>query len=84
LTVDLDRTDFGYRVGEVEIVVSDRQDVDAAWQDIATFLKELIPTSNDVDQEPLGKLELYLMKHRLDFYRACVQGGSMMESTMAT
>lgn len=85
LAVDLDRTDFGYRVGEVEIVVADRQDVVAARQEIATFLRQLIPSSNGNggNSQPPGKLELYLMNRRPDIYHACVKAGSMVVANKA-
>jgi adenylate cyclase class IV len=77
LTVDLDATNFGYMVGEVEMVVETNEEVDAARQQIKDFLRQLIPTQ-EVRQPAVGKLERYLMEHRPEHYQACVEGGSIV------
>lgn len=77
LTVDLDGTQYGYMVGEVEAVVYNNDDVSLAKDRINSLIGEIVPEQNRSGPVPVGKLEHYLIRHRPDHYRACVEGGSI-------
>lgn len=80
LTVDLDGTQYDYMVGEVEAVVFAQDEVPLARQRIELLVRELVPTQDDASsQVPVGKLEHYLIRHRPDHYKACIEGGSIKE-----
>ena len=80
LKVDIDKTSFGYQVGEVEAVLDktndDKSKVDAAKEEICKLV-ELI--SSDSQSDPsmvaIGKLEYYLINNHRDHYDACVASG---------
>jgi thiamine-triphosphatase len=74
LSVDLDSTDFGYAVGEVERVVHRQEDVEAARTQVKALIAELCNGSSD---PAVGKLEVFLKKNRLDIYQACVESGTI-------
>jgi len=75
LTVDLDVSNFGYAVGEVEYVVAQKEDIPQAQQTIANFLKRLpLPKFDDdasqqQQKRPLSKLEHYLLQYRPDHFQ---------------
>jgi len=82
LEIVLDSTDFGYCVGEVEILVSRREDIDAAADKILKFLKVHGLTDSDICSEPAGhtkqaagKVDTYLRTYRPDHYQALVTAG---------
>ena len=86
LKVDIDSTDFGYSVGEVEAVIANEDgneaSIEAAKEKIRTLVGMLNcdDTSKD-DNDPsmaIGKLEWYLINNRRDHYDACVEAGVMM------
>jgi thiamine-triphosphatase len=79
LTVDLDGTQYGYMVGEVEAVVYNNEDVPPAKDRINSLIREIVPEQNRSGPVPVGKLEHYLIRHRPDHYRVCVEGGSIPE-----
>lgn len=68
LAVDLDVSNFGYSVGEVEYLVKEKEDVQSAKEKINQFLIKLLPDFDPTSQErsPLSKLEHYLLKFRPD------------------
>jgi thiamine-triphosphatase len=74
LSVDLDTTDFGYAVGEVERVVHRQEDVEAARTQVQALIAELC---NGVSDPAVGKLEYFLKRNRPDIYQACVESGTM-------
>jgi thiamine-triphosphatase len=78
IAVDLDVTNFGYMVGEVEIVVETMEGVQDARQRIEEFLRFLVPSQALHEETAVGKLEHYLMAHRPEYYRACVESGSIL------
>lgn len=81
LIVDLDATDYGYMVGEVEMVVYNKADVAAARARVKAFAAQLVPDSNnDKAVAPLGKLEFYMIQNRPDHYNACITTGSMQKA----
>ena len=84
LKVDIDITDFGYMVGEVEAVLNDvsedKAKVEAAKEKIRKLV-DLISSSedeSDASTAALGKLEFYLINNQRDHYDACVKSGVMM------
>ena len=79
LIVDLDRTDFGYTVGEVEMVVNSEEDVEAARQRVSQLVHTLTADSAVAGDSPaIGKLEYYLVLNRKDQYEACIRSGSIV------
>lgn len=83
LAVDLDGTDFGYMVGEVEAVVHDENKIDGARDRIKTLVSELAFGEADTggDSVAVGKLEFFLMNESPDHYEACVKAGTMRSKT---
>jgi thiamine-triphosphatase len=90
LTVDLDCTDTGFAVGEVEAVVESESDIPQAKLRIQTLVDKLKTTRGSLEEAEnpsnnggigdgpaIGKLEHYLMIHRPDHYKACIQSGSI-------
>jgi thiamine-triphosphatase len=74
LSVDLDTTDFGYAVGEVERVVHRQENVEAARTQVQALIAELC---NGVSDPAVGKLEYFLKRNRPDIYQACVESGTI-------
>lgn len=74
LLVDLDTTDFGYAVGEVERVVHRQEDVEAARTQVQALIVEIC---NGVSDPAVGKLEYFLKLNRPDMYQACVESGTI-------
>jgi len=73
LSVDLDLTDFGYAVGEVELLVDSPSDIATAQHRIRTLIEQL---QVEKDAPPAtGKLEFYLEQYRPDLYDFCVEIG---------
>lgn len=77
LAVDLDVTGHGYMVGEVEMVVETKDELQEARHTIEEFVQFLVPTVGSEAEPAVGKLEQYLMAHRPEYYRACVEAGSL-------
>jgi thiamine-triphosphatase len=76
LSVDLDTTDFGYAVGEVEVVVEDRTDIDSARLRIRSLIESLRDADEDEDPpQATGKLEYYLQRNRPLLYGICLESG---------
>mmetsp|Transcript_25286 Transcript_25286/g.54431 ORF Transcript_25286/g.54431 Transcript_25286/m.54431 type:complete len:345 (+) Transcript_25286:75-1109(+) len=80
LKVDVDKTGFGYMVGEVEAVLNnvseDNVQVEAAKEQIRKLV-DLISSENENDEPmvAIGKLEYYLINNHRDHYDACVKSG---------
>ena len=89
LKVDIDRTDFGYAVGEVEAVFQsngiDTQAVELGKEKIRNLVELLTYEQNKAFGESkeeanlttmsMGKLEYYLKSNNEDHYDACVRAG---------
>ena len=83
LSVDIDATDFGYGVGEVEAILSKGDDmVDARKRigrlvaDICAASNQKEPTTSAASELPtFGKLETYLMEKRPEHYDAIINAG---------
>ncbi|XP_051051654.1 thiamine-triphosphatase isoform X2 [Phodopus roborovskii] len=74
LRVDLDSTDFGYAVGEVEVMVHEKAEVPAALEKIFSFSRMLgVPAQ----EKAPAKLLVYLQRFRpLDYQRLLEANGS--------
>lgn len=79
LVVDLDRTNYNYTVGEVEILVHTEDEVAAARRRIGEFVQLLLPSPSMDDNIGIGKLEYYMSRHCKAHYEACVRGGSIQK-----
>lgn len=83
LRVDIDKTGFGYMVGEVEAVLNDvseeKVQVKAAKENIRKLVNLI---TSDVETDKLrvamGKLEYFLINNQRDHYDACVKSGVLM------
>ena len=77
IAVDLDSTDFGYAVGEVEVCVARAEQVEGAKKAIRELVKDLVPRSriNEDSIQVEGKLEYYLEHQQPLLYKACVDFG---------
>jgi len=84
LTVELDGTNFGYMVGEVETMVYSEDKVANAKDRVAKLVSKL---GSDEDGNsgtsvpPAGKLETYMIENRRDHYDACIKAGVMGSSS---
>ncbi|XP_050953548.1 thiamine-triphosphatase isoform X2 [Labeo rohita] len=63
--VDLDQADFGYCVGEIEVLVSEGSDMNAALQRITNIAAEL---GLSCEKKVQGKMHVYLQKYRPEHY----------------
>ncbi|XP_028821664.1 thiamine-triphosphatase [Denticeps clupeoides] len=63
--IDLDQADFGYCVGEIEIIVSEGYDVQAALRKIEDTANKLGLTG---EQRVQGKMDVYLQRYCPDHY----------------
>jgi len=81
LTLDFDATDFGYTVGEAEILVEYQDEIPLAQSTISRFLELLLenctPNVSEDDEKVLGKLEFYLKEHDFQHYQACIEAGTL-------
>lgn len=78
LTVDLDATDFGYTVGEVEAVVEDKDATTSARKLVQArkLVHELIQeTGGSASGRVAGKLEYYLQRNCPDVFQICIDCG---------
>ncbi|CAN9506048.1 unnamed protein product [Ophioblennius macclurei] len=63
--VDLDRADFGYHVGEIEVLVADGGDVRQATEKISRTAQKLgLPGVERIE----GKMNVYLKRNRPEHY----------------
>lgn len=63
--IDLDQADFGYHVGEIEVLVPDGGDVQSALEKIERTAQKLGLTGN---QRVEGKMNVYLKQHHPEHY----------------
>ncbi|XP_061095299.1 thiamine-triphosphatase isoform X1 [Conger conger] len=63
--VDLDQADFGYCVGEIEVLVPDENEVQSALQKIQRTAQRLGLTD---DHKVKGKMHVYLQRYRPEHY----------------
>ena len=74
ITVDIDSADFGFAVGEVEVVVEREEDVPRAKEKVSFLLQKLDVENSGSHVAPPGKLETYMKNKRRHHYDACVKG----------
>jgi adenylate cyclase class IV len=75
LSVDLDSTNTGHTVGEVEIVC-DEAEVEIGKKRVQTLIMELTGNDgSDSSTTAVGKLEHFLLNNRPEHYAACVASG---------
>ena len=79
ITIDIDRTDHGYTVGEVETVVTSDEEVNGAKMKVQQVIIEIIGEESSGSSPAVGKLETYLIQNRPEVYEACVKSGSMKQ-----
>ena len=75
LSVDLDVTNTGYSVGEVEMVVDDKDQIKDANKRVQLLIAELTEGSTPCEGPATGKLDQFLMTHRPDHYEDCLKVG---------
>jgi thiamine-triphosphatase len=75
VVVDLDTTDFGYAVGEVERLVTKASDIEAARRDLQTWLETVLGKDALAGPPPVGKLEYYLQTQQPHVYNILVEEG---------
>lgn len=83
LAVDIDATNFGYGVGEVEAILTKEDDMADARKRIGKLVAQISgANTNENDYmsassklPPLGKLETYLIDRRRDHYDAIIAAG---------
>ncbi|XP_028748107.1 thiamine-triphosphatase isoform X4 [Peromyscus leucopus] len=81
LRVDLDSTDFGYAVGEVEAMVREKAEVGAALEKILSFSSKLgVPAQ----EKAPAKLMVYLQLFRPLDYQRLLEANSSGEATGAS
>lgn len=79
LVVDLDTTDFGHAVGEVEMLVGKKSDIEGARQDLQKWLEDLLGEDTLKGPPPMGKLEYFLSTHRPSILDVLVDAGILPE-----
>mmetsp|Transcript_4529 Transcript_4529/g.5016 ORF Transcript_4529/g.5016 Transcript_4529/m.5016 type:complete len:309 (-) Transcript_4529:21-947(-) len=78
VNVVLDWTDFGYMVGEVEIVVNDVSRIEYAKGDIATIIAQITDNNDNGSKHHeyiQSKLAVYMMQHQPEQYKMFVKLG---------
>ena len=80
LAVDLDATNTGHTVGEVE-TLCDESEVELGKQRVQSLIEKLIVKQHASQQTAIGKLEHFLMNNRPDHYAACVASGVIQKTT---
>ncbi|KAM8962136.1 thiamine-triphosphatase [Pelodytes ibericus] len=64
--IDLDLTDFGFAVGEVEVLVQTKEEVQSAMQKVEDVCRKLGVLS---DSPVAGKMSTFLQRNRPDHYQ---------------
>ena len=72
LHIDIDRTDFGYAIGEIEKLISDPSQVKEKEKELQDYLSE---RHIAYSQGHLGKVAHYLQKHQPDHFHQLVEAG---------
>ena len=81
LKVDIDRTDVGYMVGEVEAVFenfSDEQSYVELAKEKISKLVDLLSCDNEGNDSTMSKLEYYMIKNQRGHYDACVKSSRIL------
>ena len=77
LTIDIDWTDFGCTVGEVEAIVQTQEEVERERERKRQLIEQISDENGQVGSAAPGKLETYMIARDKDHYLACVEAGSM-------
>jgi adenylate cyclase class IV len=80
LVVDLDTTNTGHTVGEVETLCKDESEVAAGKQLVESLIAELTGNNGRDSQPAIGKLENFLLNNRPEHYAACVASGVLQDT----
>jgi thiamine-triphosphatase len=80
LAVDLDETNIGHSVGEVEMVVDDDSRVLDAKHRVQDLVAKLTEGEQSRDGPAVGKLEHFLTTRRPQHYAACVKSGVIIKA----
>jgi adenylate cyclase class IV len=78
LSVDVDTTNTGHTVGEVEMMCTNEAEVEAGKARVQDLIVQLCgrnANANDDDVAAMGKLEHFLLHNRPWHYEICVQSG---------
>jgi hypothetical protein len=75
MVVDLDATNTGYGVGEVETLVEEASDIAKAKERVQSLISRITENINSDDGPAIGKLEHYLINNRPQHYQACIESG---------
>lgn len=76
MQVDLDSTNTGHTVGEVETICSDSEiEIEKGKERVQQLVSILMEAETDSQGPAVGKLEHFLMTHRPEHYKACVASG---------
>ena len=81
LKVDIDKTNFGHMVGEVEVVFDDVSEDESQVKEVKEKISKLVDLisskseSVDASMVAIGKLEYYLINNSREHYDACVKAG---------
>ncbi|KAM3937567.1 thiamine-triphosphatase isoform 2-T2 [Leptodactylus fuscus] len=70
VVVDLDEADFGFAVGEVEVLVQTKEEIENALKKVETICKQLGVFRETPVQ---GKVSTFLQMNRADHYRQLVE-----------
>lgn len=80
LIVDLDSTNTGHTVGEVETVCRNESEVAVGKQRVEKLIAELTGNTKSDGRAAIGKLEHFLLNNRPDHYAACVASGVLQDT----
>ncbi len=78
LSVDLDATNTGHTVGEVETLCAE-SDVEIGKQRVQSLLSELLGNAACSDEAAIGKVEHFLLNNRPEHYAACIASGVLQK-----
>jgi len=82
LVVDLDSTNTGHTVGEVEMMC-DEAEVEAGKARVQDLIVQLCGRNDSASDGAIGKLEHFLMNNRPRHYEMCVQSGVLQKAPQA-
>jgi adenylate cyclase class IV len=81
LIVDLDSTNTGHTVGEVETVVDTHEEIPMAKERVEALISKLTQNSGPQEGPATGKLEQFLINNRPEHYDACVKSGVIKDKS---
>jgi adenylate cyclase class IV len=81
LEVDLDSTNTGHTVGEVETVVNTDEEIPKAKERVEALIAKLTQNAGSQEGPATGKLEQFLINNRPEHYDACVKSGVIKDKS---